>query len=109
MTEPLRPPLSRLWLPDQDGGMALQLSASIEGREHAVLTVLADARDESLWVAVQADGAQVQIPLAVLRQLLEVAPVAGGCGRRGAFGGLVRTPGCGRVRGLRRSTVDGRR
>lgn len=53
--------------------MALQLSASIEGREHAVLTVLADARDESLWVAVQADGAQVQIPLAVLRQLLEVA------------------------------------
>ncbi|MCC4616039.1 hypothetical protein LL972_08485 [Xanthomonas campestris pv. asclepiadis] len=73
MTEPLRPPLSRLWLPDQDGGMALQLSASIEGREHAVLTVLADARDESLWVAVQADGVQVQIPLAVLRQLLEVA------------------------------------
>lgn len=43
------------------------------GREHAVLTVLADSRDESLWVELQADGTQVQIPLAVLRQLLEVA------------------------------------
>jgi hypothetical protein len=73
MTEPLRPPLSRLWSPDQDGGMALQLSARVEGREHAVLTVLADSRDESLWVELQADGTQVQIPLAVLRQLLEVA------------------------------------
>ncbi|PPU39513.1 hypothetical protein [Xanthomonas arboricola] len=73
MTEPLRPPLSRLWSPDQDGGMSLQLSASVEGREHAVLTVLADSQDESLWVAVQVSGTQVQIPLAVLRQLLEVA------------------------------------
>ncbi|WP_115050416.1 hypothetical protein [Xanthomonas arboricola] len=73
MTAPLRPPLSRLWLPDQDGGTALQLTASVEGREHALLTVLADPRDESLWVAVQADGTQVQVPLAVLRQLLEVA------------------------------------
>ncbi|PPT98970.1 hypothetical protein [Xanthomonas arboricola] len=73
MTEPLRPPLSRLWSPDQDGGMSLQLSANIEGGEHAVLTVLADSRDESLWVELQANGAQVQIPLAVLRQLLEVA------------------------------------
>ncbi|MGQ5252067.1 hypothetical protein ACULMA_07100 [Xanthomonas arboricola pv. corylina] len=73
MIEPLRPPLSRLWSPDQDGGMALQLSASVEGREHAVLKVLADSRDESLWVELQADGTQVQIPLAVLRQLLEVA------------------------------------
>ncbi|PPT77926.1 hypothetical protein XaplCFBP3122_04610 [Xanthomonas arboricola pv. populi] len=73
MTEPLRPPLSRLWSPDQDGGMSLHLSASVEGREHAVLTVLADSRDESLWVAVQVSGTQVQIPLAVLRQLLEVA------------------------------------
>ncbi|KQQ80240.1 hypothetical protein ASF73_02870 [Xanthomonas sp. Leaf131] len=73
MNEPLRPPLSRLWSPDQDGGMSLQLSASVEGREQALLTVLADPQDEALWVAVQVSGTQVQIPLAVLRQLLEVA------------------------------------
>ncbi|MBB5734841.1 hypothetical protein FHT09_000540 [Xanthomonas arboricola] len=53
--------------------MSLQLSASVEGHEHAVLTVLADPQDESLWVELLADGTQVQIPLAVLHQLLEVA------------------------------------
>ncbi|CAD0312133.1 hypothetical protein CFBP2533_10900 [Xanthomonas hortorum pv. pelargonii] len=73
LTEPLRPPLSRLWSPDQDGGMSLQLSANVDGREHALLTVLADPHDEALWVAVQAGDTRVQIPLAVLRQLLEVA------------------------------------
>ncbi|MBB4130981.1 MULTISPECIES: hypothetical protein [unclassified Xanthomonas] len=73
MNETLRPPLSRLWSPDQDGGMSLQLSATVDGREHAVLTVVADAQDESLWIALPAGGTQVQIPLAVLRQVLEVA------------------------------------
>ncbi|APO94923.1 hypothetical protein [Xanthomonas vesicatoria] len=73
MTEPARPPLSRLWSPEPDGGMSLQLSANIDGREHAVLTVLADPQDESLWVALQAGAAPVQIPMAVLRQVLEVA------------------------------------
>lgn len=53
--------------------MSLQLSASVEGREQALLTVLADPHHEALWVAVQAGGTQVQILLAVLRQLLEVA------------------------------------
>ncbi|WAW96321.1 hypothetical protein LGM68_05245 [Xanthomonas citri pv. malvacearum] len=73
MTEPLRPALSRLWSSEPDGGMSLQLSASIEGREHEVLTVLADPRDEALWVAVQAGSTRVQIPLAVLRKALDVA------------------------------------
>ncbi|AOY61921.1 hypothetical protein NY99_08040 [Xanthomonas phaseoli pv. phaseoli] len=73
MTEPLRPALSRLWSSEPDGGMSLQLSASIEGREHEVLTVLADPRDEVLWVAVQAGSTRVQIPLAVLRKALDVA------------------------------------
>lgn len=59
MTEPLRPALSRLWSPEPDGGMSLQLSASIAGREHEVLTVLADPRDEALWVAVQAGSTRV--------------------------------------------------
>ncbi|KHL53616.1 hypothetical protein [Xanthomonas cannabis] len=73
MSEPVRPPLSRLWSPDPDGGMSLQISANIDGREHAALTVLADPQDESLWVALQVDGRTVQIPLAALRQVLEVA------------------------------------
>ncbi|WP_372376766.1 hypothetical protein ACDI35_05935 [Xanthomonas axonopodis pv. cajani] len=38
MTEPLRPALSRLWSSEPDGGMSLQLSASIEGREHEVMS-----------------------------------------------------------------------
>ncbi|WP_372387522.1 hypothetical protein [Xanthomonas axonopodis] len=73
MTEPLRPALSRLWSSEADGGMSLQLSASIAGREHEVLTVLADPRDEALWVAVQAGSTRVQIPLEVLRKALDVA------------------------------------
>ncbi|AEO43474.1 hypothetical protein [Xanthomonas euvesicatoria] len=73
MTEPLRPALSRLWSSEPDGGMSLQLSASIAGREHEVLTVLADPRDEALWVAVQAGSTCVQIPLEVLRKALDVA------------------------------------
>ncbi|MBV6844962.1 hypothetical protein KWH29_06310 [Xanthomonas campestris pv. paulliniae] len=73
MTEPLRPALSRLWSPEPDGGMSLQLSASIAGREHEVLTVLADPRDEALWVAVQAGSTRVQIPLEALRKALDVA------------------------------------
>ncbi|MBV6865483.1 hypothetical protein [Xanthomonas euvesicatoria] len=73
MTEPLRPALSRLWSSEPDGGMSLQLSVSIAGREHEVLTVLADPRDEALWVAVQAGSTRVQIPLEVLRKALDVA------------------------------------
>ncbi|MCC4634354.1 hypothetical protein ACFFJ4_18195 [Xanthomonas dyei] len=73
MTEPVRPSLSRLWSPEPDGGISLQLSANIDGREHAMLTVLADPQDESLWVALQAGATPVQIPLVVLRQLLDVA------------------------------------
>ncbi|WAT15627.1 hypothetical protein [Xanthomonas fragariae] len=73
MTETLRPPLSRVWSPEPDGGMSLQLSAGIDGREHEVLTVQADPHDESLWVVLHAGGRQVQIPLPVLRQVLEVA------------------------------------
>ncbi|PPV05523.1 hypothetical protein XBLMG947_3337 [Xanthomonas bromi] len=73
MTDPLRPALSRLWSSEPDGGMSLQLSATIEGREHALLTVLADPRDEALWVALQVDDACVQIPLEALRKALEVA------------------------------------
>ncbi|AUJ13597.1 hypothetical protein BVV20_17720 [Xanthomonas oryzae pv. oryzae] len=73
MTEPLRPALSRLWSSEPDGGMSLQLSASIAGREHEVLTVLADPRDEALWVALQVGDTCVQIPLEILRKALEVA------------------------------------
>ncbi|AMU97494.1 hypothetical protein [Xanthomonas citri] len=73
MTEPLRPALSRLWSSEPDGGMSLQLSASIEGRQHEVMTVLGDPRDEALWVAVQAGSTRVQISLEVLRKALDVA------------------------------------
>ncbi|MEA5123063.1 hypothetical protein [Xanthomonas floridensis] len=73
MTDPLRPPLSRLWLPEPSGGMSLQLSASLDGGEHTLLTLSADAQDEAVWVTLQAGAVPVQIPLATLRQLLEVA------------------------------------
>ena len=35
--------------------------------------MLADPRDEALWVAVQAGSTRVQIPLEVLRKALDVA------------------------------------
>ncbi|WP_372393125.1 hypothetical protein ACCQ05_05170 [Xanthomonas sp. NCPPB 3582] len=73
MSAPLRPPLSRVWLPEPDGGMSLQLLADLESGEHTLLTLSADPQDEAVWVTLQAGAVPLQIPLATLRQLLEVA------------------------------------
>lgn len=65
MTAVLRPALSRVWSPDADGGMQLELWAHVEGRDQTVLTVLADPQDESLWVGVQLGETRLQLPLVV--------------------------------------------
>lgn len=68
-----RPALSRQWSSGAEGGMQLELSADIDGRMQPVLTILADARDESLWVQLQAGATPVQIPLQALRAALDAA------------------------------------
>ncbi|MCD0259626.1 hypothetical protein JWH11_17570 [Xanthomonas melonis] len=73
MSAPMRPALSRLWLSEPDGGLSLQLSACVDGSEQALVTVSADPQDDTLWVTLPSGDAVVQVPLATLRQLLEVA------------------------------------
>lgn len=73
MKEAVRPELRREWASVVDGGMQLEISATVDGREHLLVAVLADEQDESLWVQVHAGDTPVQIPLAVLREVLNAA------------------------------------
>jgi len=73
MTAPLRPEPEQSWIDVTGGGMRLELSATIEGLRHDLVVVLADERDDSLWVQLRAGKHDVQIPLALLRSALDAA------------------------------------
>ena len=51
----------------------MEISATINGLLHQLVTVVADDQDESLWAQVSSGGTEVQIPLAVLRDALDAA------------------------------------
>ena len=53
--------------------MRLELSATIDDLGHQLVTILADAKDESLWVKIYVDNKAVEIPIQVLREALEAA------------------------------------
>ncbi|MGO4775080.1 hypothetical protein AB4084_06105 [Lysobacter sp. 2RAB21] len=55
------------------GGMRLEVSATIDGPEHQLVTILADEHDEALWVQVYVGDIAVQIPAALLRKALDDA------------------------------------
>ena len=68
-----RPELRTDWASLVDGGMRLEISATIDGLGHQLVTILADEQDESLWVQVYVGEVAVQIPAALLRQALDDA------------------------------------
>lgn len=73
MENVLRPELRSDWFAAVGAGMRLEISATVNGFSHQLVTVLADERDESLWVQVYAGDTAVQIPIDVLQKALEAA------------------------------------
>ena len=69
----IRPELRVDWAAVADGGMRLEISAQIDRVGHQLFTVLADEKDESLWVQIYVGDTAVQIPAALLRQVLDKA------------------------------------
>ena len=69
----VRPELRSDWSSVVNGGMRLEISATIDGLGHQLVTILADEKDESLWVQVYAGGTAVQTPIGVLRDALDAA------------------------------------
>ena len=68
-----RPELRTVWASLVDGGMRLEISATIDGIGHQLITILADEQDESLWVQVYVGDTAVQIPASLLRKALDDA------------------------------------
>ena len=68
-----RPEVELLWCGTVDEGKQLELSATINGVGHALATIVADDKDESLWFEVYVNGECVQIPLSVIEKILTLA------------------------------------
>ncbi|MGX5673996.1 hypothetical protein [Thermomonas fusca] len=68
-----RPEPQVTWISPVGEGFQLEISATINGLLHQLVTVVADDQDESLWAQVSSGGTEVQIPLAVLRDALDAA------------------------------------
>ena len=73
MKKILRPELRSDWSSVVDGGMQLEISATINGLVHQLVTIIADEQDESLWVQVYVNDVAVQIPIETLREALYAA------------------------------------
>ena len=69
----VRPKLRSDWSSVVGEGMQLEISATIDSLGHQLVTILADEKDESLWVQVYAGDTAVQIPIAILRDALDAA------------------------------------
>jgi hypothetical protein len=73
MENVLRPEVRSDWFAAVGAGMRLEISATVNGLGHQLIIVLADERDESLWVQVFAGDTAVQIPIDVLQNALKAA------------------------------------
>jgi len=73
MKKSIRPQIRQDWSSVVDGGMQLEISATVDGLGHQLLTILADEKDESLWVKVFAGDTPVQIPFALVLEALQAA------------------------------------
>lgn len=71
--QPIRPEIELLWLSTVDQGRQLELSAVFGGQRHIIATVVADDKDESLWVELEVGHSLVQVPVDAFKKLLESA------------------------------------
>ena len=69
----VRPSLQRIWASPVGEGFQLELTATLNGLVHQVVTIVADKKDESIWVQIEAGDFLVEVPISVLRGVLDDA------------------------------------
>ena len=67
-----RPKTELIWFSTVEDGKKLVINTNDGDLSHDLVTITADDTDESLWFEMQNDQL-VQIPLAVIKEALEVA------------------------------------
>jgi hypothetical protein len=70
----IRPNVRLQWLGTVDAGKQLELFAEIEGIGHSLITIVADEKNESLWFEFEIGKHLVQVPLALIQEMLKAAP-----------------------------------
>jgi hypothetical protein len=61
------------WTSPVGGGLRLEVSTTLDGVVHPLVSVLARDEDESLWVQVEAGDKLVAFPAKLMQQLLSEA------------------------------------
>ena len=57
-----------------EGGLTLQVSATLDSKGWELLTVVNDEEDESLWVEFYVEDYCVRLPYAVVKNAIDIAP-----------------------------------
>lgn len=73
MKKTIRPVIQSDWLATVDNGMQLEISTAVKGIRHPLLTIIADDKDESLWVEIGVGETVVQIPFELIQSTLNAA------------------------------------
>jgi len=73
MKKVVRPPLQRSWTSPVGEGFQLELRTTLKGLIHQVVTIVADEKDESLWAQIESGEFLVQVPISLLRDVLDEA------------------------------------
>lgn len=70
----IRPKTELLWISSVGDGFQLEISSHIDNLTYPLARIVADEADESLWFEIYIDEKIVQIPLDIIREVLESAP-----------------------------------
>ena len=70
----LRPETFIDWTTSNEEGCKLEISASIEGRVHQLISIVTDPSDGTVRVELYPDRKKLQIPLDDVHRLLESVP-----------------------------------
>ena len=68
-----RPKTELIWFSTVEDGKKLVINTNDGDLSHDLVTITADDTDESLWFEIMQNDQLVQIPLAVIKEALEVA------------------------------------
>ena len=68
-----RPKAELIWFGTVDDGKKLVINTKDGDLSHDLVTITADDNDESLWFEIEQNGQLVQIPLAIVKDALELA------------------------------------
>ena len=69
----IRPETELIWLGTVDDGRKLVINTNNGNLSDDLITITADDSDESLWFEIVQNDQVVQIPLAVIKEALEIA------------------------------------